>query len=335
MGGASYSSSSDDSDTSSILASSEAESPAAPTSTIPPPVAAAAAVPSTSQPAPQQQPTATAATTPSNTPRIRHTIPTVISDNGLRLVPRAFQHCEMADIIALTAHMLDRIIAHNDALPSDRPLTRFHSRAAPAISPHAYLTRITTFTNVDPCIIVILLYYIDKLSDYLTISSLTIHRFLISAICCGSKALSDSFATNSRYARVGGVELIEMNALEREFLLAINWRLATSGAMLEQYWITAVEAHPGYQIFIPPVFQAIPSLPPASLPPPLPPPASTPPPQRQQQQVLIQQGPEMPATSPTSTDQNHSNHSQQQPINGDIVDSDNSRPSKRSKGDDS
>lgn len=124
--------------------------------------------------------------------------------------------------------MLDRIIAHNDALPSDRPLTRFHSRAAPAISPHAYLTRITTFTNVDPCIIVILLYYIDKLSDYLTISSLTIHRFLISAICCGSKALSDSFATNSRYARVGGVELIEMNALEREFLLAINWRLAVS-----------------------------------------------------------------------------------------------------------
>lgn len=133
-----------------------------------------------------------------------------------------------ADLPAISAHMLDRIIAHNDALPSDRPLTRFHSKAAPAISPHAYLTRITTFTNVDPCIIVILLYYIDRLSDYLTISSLTIHRFLISAICCGSKALSDSFATNSRYARVGGVELIEMNALEREFLLAINWRLAVS-----------------------------------------------------------------------------------------------------------
>lgn len=129
-------------------------------------------------------------------------------------------------VLPSLAHMLDRIIAHNDALPSDRPLTRFHSKAAPAISPHAYLTRITTFTNVDPCIIIILLYYIDRLSEYLTISSLTIHRFLISAICCGSKALSDSFATNSRYARVGGVDLVEMNALEREFLLAINWRLA-------------------------------------------------------------------------------------------------------------
>lgn len=176
--------------------------------------------------------------------------------------------------------MLDRIIAHNDALPSDRPLTRFHSKAAPAITPHAYLTRITTFTNVDPCIIIILLYYIDRLSEYLTISSLTIHRFLISAICCGSKALSDSFATNSRYARVGGVDLVEMNALEREFLLAINWRLAvcllcsrsgdpaarvanfpsriqTSGAMLEQYWLAAVENHPGYGLYVPSGLQVV------------------------------------------------------------------------------
>ena len=126
--------------------------------------------------------------------------------------------------------MLDRLLAYNDSLPpSSRPLTRFHSKAAPSISAHAYLTRITTFTNVDPCILLILLYYIDKLSpDYLTINSLTVHRFLIAAICCGSKALSDSFATNSRYAKVGGVELVEMNALEREFLIAIDWRLAVS-----------------------------------------------------------------------------------------------------------
>ena len=122
--------------------------------------------------------------------------------------------------------MLDRLLIYNDSLPSTRSLTRFHSKASPAITPIAYLTRITTFTNVDPCILLILLYYIDKLNSYLTITSLTVHRFLIAAICCGSKALSDSFATNSRYAKVGGVELIEMNTLEREFLIAIDWRLA-------------------------------------------------------------------------------------------------------------
>jgi hypothetical protein len=125
--------------------------------------------------------------------------------------------------------MLDRLLLHNDALPADdRPLTRFHSKAAPPISPIAYLTRITTFTNVDPCVLIILLFYIDKLTSYLVINSLTVHRFAIAAVCCGSKALSDSFATNSRYAKVGGVELVEMNALERELLSALGWRLAVS-----------------------------------------------------------------------------------------------------------
>ena len=134
--------------------------------------------------------------------------------------------CQSLAQNALSASMLDRLLQYNDSLPSTRPLTRFHSKAAPAITPIAYLTRITAFTNVDPCILLILLYYIDKLNSYLIITSLTLHRFLIAAICCGSKALSDSFATNSRYAKVGGVELVEMNALEREFLLAIDWRLA-------------------------------------------------------------------------------------------------------------
>lgn len=142
--------------------------------------------------------------------------------------------------------MLDRLIEHNDTLTESRPLTRFHSKAAPAITPLAYLTRITTFINVDPCILIILLFYIDKLSGFFSINSLTVHRFLIAAVCCGSKALSDSFATNSRYAKVGGVELVEMNMLEREFLAAIEWRLATSGAMLDEYWRSLVQTHSGY-----------------------------------------------------------------------------------------
>ncbi|CAD6581863.1 MAG: hypothetical protein CYPHOPRED_001726 [Cyphobasidiales sp. Tagirdzhanova-0007] len=181
----------------------------------------------------------------------RRIVPTILS-SGIRTVPVQFQHCEMSDVISLVASMLDRLLQYNDSLPSTRPLTRFHSKAAPAITPIAYLTRITAFTNVDPCILLILLYYIDKLNSYLIITSLTLHRFLIAAICCGSKALSDSFATNSRYAKVGGVELVEMNALEREFLLAIDWRLATSGALLDQYWRSLVEAHPCYQLGIPP-----------------------------------------------------------------------------------
>lgn len=61
-----------------------------------------------------------------------------------------------------------------------------------------------------------------------TISSLTVHRFIIAAISVGSKALSDAFCTNGRYARVGGISVVEMNLLEKEFCEALDWRLTVS-----------------------------------------------------------------------------------------------------------
>lgn len=130
--------------------------------------------------------------------------------------------------------MLDRLIQHNDLIPLTRPsLTRFHSRAPPGISVPEYLLRITRYTNVEACCLMILLHYIDKITERLsafTISSLTVHRFLIAGVACGSKALSDSFCTNGRYAKVGGVSLVEINLLEKEFLAAIDWRLTVRNA---------------------------------------------------------------------------------------------------------
>jgi len=61
-----------------------------------------------------------------------------------------------------------------------------------------------------------------------TISSLTVHRFLISSIAVSSKALCDVFCTNSHYAKVGGLRVVELNLLEKEFLAAIDWRLTVS-----------------------------------------------------------------------------------------------------------
>lgn len=130
------------------------------------------------------------------------------------------------------ASMLNRLISHNDQIPLQPSyLTRFHSRAPPTISVRDYLLRITRYTNVpSPCLLILLL-YVDRISEALpnfTISSLTVHRFIIAGVACSSKALSDSFCTNGRYARVGGVGGQEMNLLEREFLEKLDWRLTVS-----------------------------------------------------------------------------------------------------------
>jgi hypothetical protein len=63
-----------------------------------------------------------------------------------------------------------------------------------------------------------------------TLSSLTCHRFIISAIAVASKGLCDTFCTNNLYAKVGGITVTELNMLEREFLQAIDWRLTVSNS---------------------------------------------------------------------------------------------------------
>ena len=76
-----------------------------------------------------------------------------------------------------------------------------------------------------------LLAYIDLTCANLptfTLSTLTVHRFLIAGVCAGSKAQCDVFCTNAHYAKVGGIKVQELNALEREFLRVTQWALCVS-----------------------------------------------------------------------------------------------------------
>ena len=80
-------------------------------------------------------------------------------------------------------------------------------------------------------VLLLLLYYIDRICaclQHFIISSLTVHRFILTSVTLASKAFCDAFATNPQFARVGGVSLIELNLLEKEFLAVLDWRLAVS-----------------------------------------------------------------------------------------------------------
>jgi hypothetical protein len=81
-----------------------------------------------------------------------------------------------------------------------------------------------------------------------TISSLTVHRFLITAATVAAKGLSDSFWTNSLYARVGGVSVRELALLELEFLRKLDWRIVPKPEVLVDYYKGLVERGTGYAI---------------------------------------------------------------------------------------
>ncbi|CEI99076.1 Putative Alternative cyclin Pho80 [Rhizopus microsporus] len=58
-------------------------------------------------------------------------------------------------------------------------------------------------------------------------------------ICVGDNVATD--------VRVGGISTQEINALELEFLRLIDWRLCSTGPILQQYYANLVEQHPCYE----------------------------------------------------------------------------------------
>ncbi|KAI9010998.1 cyclin-domain-containing protein [Phycomyces nitens] len=173
------------------------------------------------------------------------------TDTAIFKVPEYFYAVDINYLTHMIADMLGRLISHNDLIPlTPSNLTRFHSRTPPNISLSDYLRRIVKYTSVEKSCLLILLIYIDRICEshpHFTISSLTVHRFLITAITVSSKALCDSYCTNSHYAKVGGLSTQELNALELEFLALIDWHLASSGLVLQQYYANLVQQHPCYE----------------------------------------------------------------------------------------
>lgn len=157
-----------------------------------------------------------------------------------RVVPTNFFESPIEDLIVLVSSMLEELVAVNDALPFDpQQLTRFHSRSPPGISVKDYLVRIVRFCSLEKSILLTVIYYIDFLCRTFAtfnINSLTVHRFLITTCMVGSKGLCDSFRTNGHYARVGGISKAELNLLEVEFLVRVDYRIVPKVEVLSRYY---------------------------------------------------------------------------------------------------
>ena len=174
------------------------------------------------------------------------------STGAVIFMPEQYETCDVKELVLLISNMLMELIRFNDEIPlKDGRLTRFHSRAPPGISVRDYLQRLATHATLSPPILLSMVYYIDRLCALypaFTISSLTVHRFLITSATVASKGLSDSFWTNNTYARVGGVSLKELALLELEFLWRVEWRIVPKPEVLVDYYRSLVERSEGYEI---------------------------------------------------------------------------------------
>ncbi|KAF9004771.1 cyclin-domain-containing protein [Cyathus striatus] len=133
--------------------------------------------------------------------------------------------------------------ASRSALSTPASTLTFHARNVPTITLEAYLLRILKYCPTTNHVFLSLLVYFDRMSKMsldatgrtFVIDSYNIHRLVIAGVTVASKFFSDVFYTNSRYAKVGGLPLPELNQLELQFLLLNDFRLVISTAEMQHY----------------------------------------------------------------------------------------------------
>ena len=122
-------------------------------------------------------------------------------------------------------------------------MTVFHAVHRPNISIRDYLARIQKYAGCTTESFVLCLVYIDRIiqkNKNYAISSLNVHRLLITAVMLAAKFSEDTYYNNAYYAKIGGVPCEELNKLELEFLFLVNFSLNVTAEVFEKYRLELV-----------------------------------------------------------------------------------------------
>lgn len=68
----------------------------------------------------------------------------------------------------------------------------------------------------------------------LAVTSLTVHRLVITAVMLAAKLMDDNYYNNAFYAKIGGVTLSELNHMELEMLRMLDYRIVVSSSRLHE-----------------------------------------------------------------------------------------------------
>ncbi|KAF0911585.1 hypothetical protein E2562_011207 [Oryza meyeriana var. granulata] len=153
-------------------------------------------------------------------------------------------------VVAVLAGLLESAAARGDAdADADdggrgSTATAFRGRTRPEISVRRYAERIYRYAGCSPACFVVAHVYLDRLagrpeegesSPAVCVDSYSVHRLLIASVMVAAKFMDDIHYNNAYFARVGGVEVAEMNGLELELLFALRFRLNVTPATFATY----------------------------------------------------------------------------------------------------
>eukprot|EP00927_Polykrikos_kofoidii_P056914 TRINITY_DN51000_c0_g1_i1.p1 TRINITY_DN51000_c0_g1~~TRINITY_DN51000_c0_g1_i1.p1 ORF type:complete len:269 (-),score=23.63 TRINITY_DN51000_c0_g1_i1:317-1123(-) len=124
-------------------------------------------------------------------------------------------------------------------MPASSDLRIFFGVSAPPLDIFGYFCRLWDQFKCTPECYVAATVYIDRAvmrrPDLLT-NDLSIHRLLLTGLVIAAKFQDDRHYTNAVYARIGGVSIADLDALERVFLSIVDWNLYVSRPEYERYY---------------------------------------------------------------------------------------------------
>ncbi|KAK8698094.1 hypothetical protein V6N13_114225 [Hibiscus sabdariffa] len=146
-------------------------------------------------------------------------------------------------VLSLLSSVLERSIRGNEKLLAASKIkdgmTIFHGTKEPSLNVRQYVERIFKYCKCSNSCFVVAIIYIDRflqrIDAYLT--SLNVHRLLITSVLVAAKFMDDQCYNNAYYAKVGGVSRDELNRLEMKLLFDLDFRLHVTTDVFNKYWL--------------------------------------------------------------------------------------------------
>eukprot|EP01063_Lacrimia_lanifica_P032576 TRINITY_DN558_c0_g1_i1.p1 TRINITY_DN558_c0_g1~~TRINITY_DN558_c0_g1_i1.p1 ORF type:complete len:215 (+),score=91.56 TRINITY_DN558_c0_g1_i1:50-694(+) len=139
--------------------------------------------------------------------------------------------CDVAEevgiVIDTTADTGDAWLAKWRRCGKRVPATVFDALTRVPLEVDRYLMRFFRYAKATAEVFLHALIYIDRFTKKrrMRVTHFNKFRLLLAAVVLAEKFCKDAFYRNDRYAKISGVSLQELNQIEREFLLGLDWEL--------------------------------------------------------------------------------------------------------------
>jgi hypothetical protein len=118
----------------------------------------------------------------------------------------------------------------------------FNSIRKPSIPLEEFVNRVAFHSECSEACLIYSIIYIDKLiSKGLAITEVNQHRLALVAMMVAAKYLDDEFFNNRAYSIIGGISNEELNKMEIQFLIGLDFKLAVHIEIYES-WVRLIYA---------------------------------------------------------------------------------------------